>query len=109
MRMLLNAERAFTEKVVKETDLLLQSDLSEEEKLSELNRQIEHQEERINWLQRFLRRVRGNAERATQVRRLIELREKTLSFLLTMCRFVEARLKPASGSSAAVSAGQPSR
>lgn len=93
MRMLLNAERAFTEKVVKDTDLLLQSDLTEEEKLSELNRQVEHQEERINWLQRFLRKVRGNAERTTQVRRLIELREKTLSYLLTLCRYVEARLK----------------
>lgn len=96
MRMLLNAERAFTEKVVKETDLLLQSDIPEEAKLAELNRQADHQEERINWLQRFFCRVRGSAKRLLRVQRLIELREKTLSYLMAMCRFVEAKLASAS-------------
>ena len=93
--MLLNAERAFTEKVVKETDLLLQSDMPDEAKLAELNRQADHQEERINWLQRFLRRIRGSSKRFTRAQRLIDLREKTLSYLMAMCRFIEARLASA--------------
>ena len=93
MRLLKDAERSFTERIVDDTRVLVESPQPLDSKLEELNKTAEMQEQKINFLVRLARRLRHDPNRLTKIKRVIDLREKALTYVVSMGRFLKAKEK----------------
>lgn len=91
MRLLLEAERSFTEGIVEETRLLLDSPRTQAEKLEHLKAEASRQHEKLITLQKMMWMAKHNPDRHTKLQRLVNVREKTLVYLEAMTRFLEAQ------------------
>jgi hypothetical protein len=93
MRLLLEAERSFTEGIVEETRLLLKSRRTQAEKLAFLRAEASRQHEKLITLQKMMWLAKHNPDRHAKLQRLSNVREKTLVYLEAMTRFLEAKEK----------------
>lgn len=93
MRLLKDAERSFTERIVEDTHELVESPQPLDTKLEKLNLTAMEQEQKISFLVRLARRLRHDEARLSKIKRVIGLREKAASYVHAMGRFLKAREK----------------
>lgn len=93
MRLLKDAERSFTERIVEDIHELVESPQPLDTKLEKLNLTAKEQEHKINFLVRLARRLRHDETRLAKIKRVIGLREKAASYVQAMGRFLKAKEK----------------